>query len=225
MATSQQKLEALALEQGSQEWLDYKVGKVSASRIADITAKLRNGVAGASRATYLGELIAERLTGISYGSYSTPAMQWGTEHEPMARAAYQFRALMPVTRVGCILHPDIDNALCSPDGLIGSDGMVEFKCPNTSTHCDFLLGAEIPGRYLQQMQWQLACAQRQWVDYVSFDPRLPEHLQLWVQRVPRDDRLIVALQVEVMGFLHDLELRLQALAKIQGDIRDRNSRS
>src|SRR5262252_11222864 len=192
---------ALALEQNSEEWLQYKVGKVGASRICDITAKLRNGMAGASRATYMGELIAERMTGTAADSYKSAAMQWGNDMEPLARSNYQFRKMCLVQRVGCVLHPLIDGALCSPDGLIEPNGMVEFKCPNTSTHCDFVLGAEIPSRYLQQMQWQMACTGRVWVDYVSFDPRLPEHLRMWTQRVPRDNKMIELLETEVAGFV------------------------
>lgn|SRR5262245_19262805 len=216
MVSEDERAYALALEQGSPEWLDYKVGKVGGSKISDITAKLRNGMAAGARATYLGELIAERLTGVSADTYKTktPAMQWGTDTEPMARNAYQFRTMELVERVGCILHPVIDGALCSPDGLVGTQGMVEIKCPNTSTHVDFVLGAEIPSRYLQQCMWQMACTGREWVDYVSFDPRLPEHLRLWVQRVPRDEKLIDLLEGEVMGFLRELEIRLSALSTI-----------
>jgi putative phage-type endonuclease len=214
MLTNDDKAYALALEQNSPEWLEFKIGMVSASRIADITAKLRNGTAGASRATYMGELIAERLTGVATDSYKSAPMQWGNDVEPMARSTYQFRTLSLVRRVGCILHPTIENALCSPDGLVGRDGVVEFKCPNTSTHVDFILGAPIPDRYVQQMQWQLACTGRGYVDYVSFDPRLPEHLRYWSKRVERDDKRIGQLEAEVVDFLRDLETRLAALRKI-----------
>jgi putative phage-type endonuclease len=216
MATKREKEYALALEQGSPEWHEFKVGKVGASKIADITAKLRGGTYGASRATYLGELIAERLTGVAADGFKSPAMQWGSDTEPMARAAYQFRTLSPVARVGCVLHPKIEDALCSPDGLIGSDGLVELKCPNTSTHCDFMLGAAIPDRYIQQVQWQLACTGRIWCDYASFDPRLPEDLRLWVHRIERDDNRIEELEDEVKGFLRDLELRLKDLGNLRG---------
>jgi len=215
MITEEERAYALALEQNTPEWLQYKVGKVSASKISDITAKLRNGIPSASRATYLGELIAERLTEVRTDNVRvTPAMEWGTAMEPVARKAYQFHAMALVQRVGCVLHPFIDGALCSPDGLLAPNGMVEIKCPNTNTHVDFVLGAAIPSRYLQQMQWQLACTGRQWVDYVSFDPRLPEHLRLWVQRVPRDNEMIDLLEWEVKSFLYDLEQRLAALGKI-----------
>lgn len=206
---------ALALEQGSPEWLEYKVGKVGASKIADITATLRDGRYGASRATYRGELIAERLTGVSADSYKSPAMQWGNDCEPLARNAYQFDQMVAVTRVGCILHPLIEGALCSPDGLVGNDGLVEIKCPLTSTHVDFMLGAKINDRYIQQMQWQMACTGRQWCDYVSFDPRLPADLRLWIERVERDNERIEDIEREVQGFLQDLAHHLAALDKLR----------
>jgi predicted phage-related endonuclease len=215
MADADHAAYARSLEQGSAQWLEFKVGKVGASRVSEITAKLRDGRPGASRATYLGELIAERLTGTSSETYKSAAMQWGNDVEPLARSNYQFRNMCLVERVGCILHPAINGALCSPDGLVGAEGMVEFKCPNTSTHCDFILGAEIPGKYLQQMQWQMACAGRQWVDYVSFDPRLPERLRMWVQRVPRDGKMIELLESEVKAFLRDLEVRIRALSQVR----------
>jgi len=206
---------ALALEQGSAEWLDYKIGKIGASKIADVTAKLRSGGYGASRATYRGELIAERLTGVASESFKTPAMQWGNEHEAMARSTYQFRTMHLVERVGCVLHPEIEDTLCSPDGLVGSDGLIEIKCPLTATHIDFVLGAKIPERYLLQMQWQLACTHRDWCDYVSFDPRLPDDLRFWCERIPRDDKLIKMLTDEVKGFVLELEAHIEALRKLR----------
>jgi predicted phage-related endonuclease len=206
---------ALALEQGSPEWLEFKIGKVGASKIADITAKLRDGRYGASRATYLGELIAEQLTGVAADSYKSAAMQWGNDCEPLARSTYQFRRMVAIERVGCVLHPLIEGTLCSPDGLIAGDGMVEFKCPNTNTHVDFILGAAIPDRYLQQMQWQMACTGRLWCDYVSFDPRLPEDLRMWVERVERDNKRIGQLEAEVQGFLQDLAHQITSLNKLR----------
>jgi putative phage-type endonuclease len=203
---------ALALEQGSPEWLAFKCGRVGASRIADITAKLKNGTSGASRAAYQGELIAERLTGIPANGYTNAAMQWGTECEPLARARYQFETLSVVARVGVVIHPKLDMALASPDGLVGADGLVEIKCPHvTNNHIEALLGASVPGKYQQQMQWQMACTGRAWCDYVSFDPRMPEHMQIHVQRLERDDAVIATLEAEVEEFLEEIEERLATL--------------
>lgn len=205
---------ALTLEQGSEDWLQFRVGKVSASRIADITAKLRNGASGASRAAYLGEIVCERLTGQPASNYTNAAMEWGTQHEPMARAAYQLDRLRSVKRVGCVLHPVIPDAIASPDGLIDDDGLCEIKCPAvTNNHIELLLGGPISDRYMQQMQWQLACTSRHWCDFISFDPRMPEPMQLWVKRIERDDLRLSILEQEVRAFLDEVEDRLARLVE------------
>lgn len=196
--------------QGSDEWKAARLGKVTASRVADVVAKTKTGW-GASRKNYLAELVAERLTGVPAESYSNAAMQWGTDTEPQARAAYQFFHDAEVTEVGFIDHPGISMTGASPDGLVGSNGMIEVKCPNTATHIDTLLAKVVPAKYLPQMQWQMACTGRQWVDYVSFDPRMPEHLRLFCKRVPRDNKYIAELELEVNAFLTELDATIKAL--------------
>jgi len=205
---------ALNLEQGSPEWLAFKCGKVSASRIADITARLRNGDPAASRLTYMGQLIAERLTGVPAETYSNAAMEWGRLWEPVARAAYQFERLCTVEQVGIVLHPEIPGSLASPDGLIGDDGLVEIKCPQTGTHIETVLSRTIPGRYQQQMQWQLACTGRSWCDFVSYDPRMPEHMRIWIKRLERDAQRISQLELEVASFLDDMVERIRDLQNV-----------
>src|SRR5262245_21156358 len=203
---------ALALEQGSPEWLAFKVGRVGASKVSDITAKLRNGASGASRANYLGDIITERLTGVPADTYCNEAMQWGTATEPAARAAYQFERLIKVERVGCVVHPHIPMTLASPDGLIGSDGLCEIKCPHRAiNHINLLRGGPIADAYLQQIMWQLGCTGRAWCDFISYHPKLPEPMQLWVKRIPRDDERIAQLESEVCAFLDDVE---EALADL-----------
>src|SRR5262245_43511454 len=195
---------ALGLEQGSAEWLDYKIGKVGASKIADVTAKLRSGGYGASRATYRGELIAERLTGVASESFKTPAMQWGTEHEAMARSAYQFRTMHLVERVGCVLHPEIEETLCSPDGLVGGDGLIELKCPVTAAHIEFVRGAKSPERDWGQMGGAVAARRGGSCGSPSFAPRLADGMRKWVQRLRRDDEITCVLEVEVTGCVCEL---------------------
>lgn len=189
--------------QRGDEWRSYRCGRVTASRIADLMATTRSGPA-ASRKNYLAELVAERLTGFAVEGYSNAAMQWGTDQEPTARAAYEFVSDVDVTEVGFIDHPHIKMAGCSPDGLVGEDGMVEIKCPNTATHIDTLLRGEVEGKYLKQVQFQLACTGRAWCDFVSFDPRLPAEMQLWVRRIPRDDSAIDEIEDAVAAFLKEL---------------------
>lgn len=193
--------------QGSEEWKQLRLGKVTASRVADAIAKTKTGW-GASRANYMAELIAERLTGVAAESYTNQAMQWGTEKEPEARAAYEFRSDKEVVEVAFIPHPIILESGCSPDGLVGDDGLVEFKCPNTATHIDTLLGEPIPAKYITQMSWQMACTGRKWCDWVSYDPRMPESMRLYIARIERDDVLIASLEKEVIAFLSELDLKL-----------------
>ncbi len=197
--------------QGSPEWHKARAGRVTASKIADLTARTKTGFS-TSRANYMADLIAERLTGAVAEGFTNAAMQWGTEKEPEARAAYAFFIDADVKEIGFVIHPTIDASGCSPDGLVGSDGMVEIKCPNTATHLDTLLGGTVPEKYLKQMQWQMRCCDRAWCDFVSYDPRLPARMQLFVQRVPRDDAMLAEIEREVMAFLAEMEAKLAALA-------------
>lgn len=202
------------LIQGSPEWLAARCGKVTASRVADVVAKTKTGW-GASRANYMAELIAERLTGQPAESFTNAAMKWGTETEPLARAAYEFFRDQTVRQVGLVPHPTIPQSAASPDGLVGDDGLVEIKCPNTATHIDTLLGQTVPGKYITQIQWQLACTERQWCDFASFDPRMPAHLSLFVKRVFRDDKAIAELEQAVTEFLTELGDKVAALDALE----------
>lgn len=201
--------------QGSEAWKKIRLGKVTASRVADVVAKTKSGW-GASRANYLAELIAERLTGENAATFSNAAMQWGTDKEPDARAAYAFRTDVDVLEVGFLEHPTIAMTGASPDGLVGEDGLVELKCPNTANHIDTLLDQAVPGKYLTQMQWQMACSGRQWCDFVSFDPRLPESMRLFIQRIPRDNERVAELEREVQVFLRELDGKVAALTAKYG---------
>lgn len=202
-------------EQGTQDWMQERVGCATASRIADIVAKTKTGPA-ASRANYMAQLVAERLTGVPGESYTNPAMQWGIDKEPEARSTYEFLTDNAVEQVGFILHPAIAMSGASPDGLVGSDGLIEIKCPNTATHLDTLLGSEIADKYIVQMQWQMACTGRAWVDWVSYDPRLPPAMALFVNRVQRDPARIAELEAAVRAFLKEIDAKLAALSKAYG---------
>lgn len=192
------------LAQGSPEWFAARLGKVTASRIADVVARTKSGW-GASRANYMSALVCERLTGVKEETYVNAAMQWGTDHEPEARAAYEFLTGNAVELVGFVDHPKIPMSGASPDGHIGEDGSLEIKCPNTATHIEFLLEQSIPQKYMLQMQWQLACSGRQWADFVSYDPRMPEGLRMFKKRVMRDSALIPTLEKDVTAFLAELD--------------------
>lgn len=198
------------LEQGTAAWRLARCGSLGASQVADALARTKTGW-GASRANVLGQLVAERLTGTPIETYSNAAMQRGNEVEPEARAAYQFERGILVASVGIIKHPTIVGTHASPDGLVGPDGLVEIKCPNISTHIDTLLGQSVAGKYMTQMQWQMACTGRAWCDFASFDPRMPEAMRLFVRRVPRDDKIIAELECAVVEFLGELDAKVAAL--------------
>jgi putative phage-type endonuclease len=201
------------MDQGSPEWHAARCGKVTASRVADVVAKTKTGW-GASRANYMAELIAERLTGAPAERFTNAAMQWGTDKEPEARDLYSFMTDAEVVQVGFVPHPSIAMSGASPDGLIGDDGLVEIKCPNTATHIDTLLGAAGASKYQTQMQWQMACTGRQWCDFVSYDPRLPDSMRLFVTRIVRDDDLIASLEKDVVEFLAELDAKVASLTAL-----------
>jgi len=192
------------IEQGTPEWLQERCGKVTASRIADLMATTRSGW-GASRANYAAQLIAERLTNCVAPSFTNAAMIHGTETEPEARRAYEFFVDRDVQQVGFAPHPKIEMAGASPDGLVGDDGLLELKCPLTATHIDTLLNGAIPDKYIKQMQFQMACTQRQWCDFASYDNRLPERMRLFVKRVERDDQAITEIEAAVRQFLTEID--------------------
>ncbi len=202
--------------QGSDQWKDLRRGKVTASRVADVIAKTKSGYS-TSRANYMAQLIAERLTGVTAEAYTNAAMQHGTETEPEARAAYEFYQGVTVTEVPFVAHPKIDQAGASPDGLVDADGLVEIKCPNTATHLETLLGQAVPGKYVTQMQFQMACTGRQWCDFVSYDPRMPENMRLFIKRVNRDDKFISELESEIASFLLEMAVKLSELNSLYGE--------
>ena len=200
------------MEQRTDDWYAARLGKVTASRVADVIAKTKTGYS-ASRENYMADLIVERLTGQKASTFTNAAMERGVEQEPHARAAYSARTGELAEEVGFIDHPAIPMSGASPDGLV-ADGLVEFKCPNTSTHLDTLLADEVPVRYVTQMQWQMACTGRQWCDFVSFDDRLPTHLQMFVKRVQRDDKRIAELETEVRKFLAEVDEKVTKLQEL-----------
>jgi putative phage-type endonuclease len=195
------------MEQGTEEWRRARCGKVTASRVSDVLAKVKSGPS-ASRKNYMAELLIERLTGVPNEGFFSKEMDWGKKHEAAARELYEFRTGNLIDTVGMIDHPLIPMAGASPDGIIGADGLGEFKCPNTATHLETILGKSIPKDYADQMQWQMACTGRRWCDFVSYDPRMPEEMRLHIQRVERDEAKIREIEAEVRGFLIELDAKV-----------------
>jgi predicted phage-related endonuclease len=192
------------LIQGTPDWFAARLGKATGSRIADVVTKLKSGAYSAARAKYATELLCERLTGVTLETYCSRDMQWGKDQEGPARGAYSRRTGAEVFQIGFVDHAEIAMSGCSPDGLIGDDGMIQIKCPTTPTHIATLEARAVPPEYMPQIQWEMACTGRLWSDFVSFDPRLPPDLDMIVIRVERDDSMILDLEAEVTGFLTDL---------------------
>ena len=202
------------MEQRTEEWFAARLGKVTASRVADVIAKTKSGYS-TSRDNYMAQLVCERLTGQKGESFTNAAMAHGVDTEPLARSAYEAFADLMVEEIGFVQHPKIEQAGASPDGLVGLFGMLEIKCPNTATHIDTLLSQTVPTKYITQMQWQMACCQRQWCDFVSFDPRLPQDLQLFVKRVEFDAPYVATLEEEVIKFLKEVDEKVNKLNNLK----------
>jgi putative phage-type endonuclease len=195
-------IERDCMEQRTEEWFAARLGKVTASRVADVLAKIKSGES-ASRKNYKMELVVQRLTSKAGESFTNAAMEWGTEQEPFARMAYEAHTGTFVKEEGFVDHPTIEGFGCSPDGIVG-EGLIEIKCPNTANHIETVLENKAPSKYIPQMQCQMACTGAKWCDFVSFDPRVPEDLQLFVVRVERDQEYIDSMEVEVKQFLSEV---------------------
>lgn len=201
------------IEQGSPEWHAMRCGKVTASKIADMLAKTKTGW-GASRANYKAQLVAERLTGVVADGYTNAAMEWGKEKEAEARSAYAFHINADVELVDFVAHPTIALSGASPDGRVGKEGLVEIKCPNTATHIEWLLGGTVPAKYELQMLWQMACDQRDWCDFVSYDPRMPDEMRLFVRRLNRDIERLASVTDAVLHFLCEVDETVNSLVRL-----------
>jgi len=200
----------VAVQQGTPEWFQMRLGKVTASRVADILAKTKTGPS-ASRQNYLIELAIQRTTGIIQESYSNSAMEWGTQTEPQARVAYEVTTNNFVDKVAFIDHPSIKWFGCSPDGLVSDRGLLEIKCPNSATHWEYFKSKKPPQKYFIQMQAQIAVTNKDWCDFVSFDPRMPDRSQLLIVRVDRDEAFIAEMEAEIKKFLDEVEVEVNLM--------------
>lgn len=200
------------MQQGSEEWFAARCGKATASQFRAILATIKSGEA-AERRNYRAALIVERLTGKADIGFTSEAMRWGTEQEPFARIAYMAKTGAVVEEAGFILHPEI-NAGASPDGLIGEDGGLEIKCPSKATHLSTLQSGVMPTEHTPQVQGAMWITGRKWWDFVSYHPEFPDHLQLFVKRVQRDDDYIRDLEAKVRAFLAEVDAEVESLSKL-----------
>ena len=203
-------MKVLSMPQGSPEWLAARAGKVTASRISDVMASKTT----AAYRDYRAQIVAEILTGQPQESgFTNAAMQWGTDQEKFARVEYELACDWTVDEIGIVLHPTIERGAASPDGLVSTNGLVEIKCPKTATHLQTLIDKKQPRQYKNQMLWQMACTGREWCDFVSYDPRLPEDLQLFVHRFDRDEKRIAEIEAAVKQFLSEVNEMIDNIRK------------
>lgn len=190
--------------QGSEEWIEARIGLATGSKFKVLQAKASKGstVRGKTSKDYMKQLAAERLTGLPCVSYKDANMDWGTDNEAGARVVYQAIYGVTVDEVGFVQLDD--NVGVSPDGLVGDDGMIEIKCPKTTTHIDTILRNKVPAEYIPQIQGNMWVCDRQWCDFISFDPRM-KSTRIWVIRVERDQKYIDNLKREVIGFVLELK--------------------
>lgn len=202
------------IEQGSEEWFQSRLGKVTASRVYDVMTKTKSGY-GAARKNYMMELLCQRLTGNREEGFTSSAMQRGNDLEPMARGRYEIENDVLVIEEALIDHKTIKGFAASPDGMVGDKGLLEIKCPNTATHIEFIRTGKISARYQSQMTAQMLCIGRDWCDFVSFDDRLPEALQYKCVRYELEKPFADAMVREVAKFLTELsefEIEMQEKA-------------
>lgn len=198
------------MHQQTDAWREERLGHCTASRMGDVLAAIKSGEAAARR-NYRMQLVVERLTGVPHDSFQSPAMLAGIENEPLARMAYEVHSQEFVEQVGFVKHPSIKWFGASPDGFVGDDGLLEIKCPLTATHIDYLLAGGVPSDYRPQLLAQLACTGRKWVDFVSYDPKLPDNMRLFVVRLERNDIEIEGIERNAKAFLAEVETMLTKL--------------
>lgn len=208
-------MQQLTSNQRDDEWFEARTGVATASRFADIMAKGRNGNELAGRKNYRAQLVTERLTNNREEMRTSAAMDWGTDYEDVARLRYELKTGNSVTEGGFYKHDKLE-AGASPDGFIDEDGLIEIKCPNTNTHIETLKRQDIPKQYYWQVMGQMWITGRQWCDFVSFDPRLPEQAQLFITRIDRDDNAIKMLVDEITGFLREVEAEVKFIENYKG---------
>jgi len=202
----------MSAPQGTPEWRLERAGKATASCFDKVMAKIKVGEA-TSRIKYRLQLATERLTGNPVDGYQNAVMLRGIETQPEATMAYEALRGVLVEEVGFVSHPSIQGCGASPDGLVGDEGMVEIKCPESTTHLTSMEAGGLPSEHVAQVQGQMAVCGRKWVDFVSYDPRFPSGLQLFVVRVPRDDAYIAELEKEIRVFLAGVDAMVERLLK------------
>lgn len=210
------------IEQGSPEWMELRCGKITGSRIANVMSWLKkpdkegNKIEAADRKAYRLQIITERLTGTTENKFKNKNMERGTELEPYAREAYEFHTGSIVEQIAFVDHPIIAMSGASPDGLVDANGLIEIKCPQRETHCEYMIDDKVPSEYMPQMAWQKLCTGRDWIDFVSYCPEMPAHLQLFVKRYVPEQDYLMEIEHEVIKFnleVDEILIKLLELGK------------
>lgn len=181
----------LTASQNNSDWLNSRAGKITASRAKDVIAySKRDGKPLQSRTDYAGDIFAELFTGEPRAQVRAAPLDWGHDVEAAARAAYEATTGEIVEIVGFALHSTLDYIGASSDGLVGESGQLQIKCPyNPFVHATTWRSG-MPDEHMPQIQFELWVTGRAWSDFVSYDPRMPEHRRLYIQRISRDEKLI-----------------------------------
>lgn len=192
------------------DWDNDRIGRITGSRFKDVVAFGKNGKPLKARSDYIGELVTELLTGQANSPHA-PSMTWGVDVEPAAKAAYEAKYGVILEEPDFVIHPDIPYIGVSPDGLVNKDGGTEFKCPyNSKVHIDTVING-MPDEHIPQVQGNIWVNDRKWWDFCSFDPRMPKHLRLYVQRVYRDDDYIKDLRSKCQSLWDEVQEIIQRL--------------
>ncbi len=188
------------------DWLAARAGKLTASRMADAMDFLKNGQSSQRRSDLMRDLLAERMTGESVRHFVNDAMQWGLEKECDAKAAYEALTGEFVAECGLYDHPEIDMFAATPDGLLGSDGLIETKCPTTPKFVRWVLAGTVPEEHKPQMAAQLLCTGRKWVEFVAYDPRVKHHARrLFIRRFEPEPSYLIKVEQSALVFLAEVE--------------------
>lgn len=199
--------------QRTDTWHADRCGHVTASKFGDVIAIGKSGKPLKARDDYLMQIVTERLTGEQNEGPDSYSLRWGKEAEPFARAAFEAETGLIVVESAFVRHPKIEWVGCSPDGLIGKDSGYESKCPKDSRVHLATIRDGMPEEHKAQVQGCMWVTGRTTWEFISFDPRMPEHLRLYRETIKRDEKFIQHLEAEILKFLGEVEAQLQNFRK------------
>lgn len=202
------------MTQGTDEWRALRAGKITASRACDVLAfGKRDGKPLQARRDYVGDIVGEILTGEPKAQVRARPLDWGHDVEAAARAAYEADTGAIVELADFLPHPLVHYAGCSPDGLVGTCGQIEIKCPSNPAVHAMTLRDGMPAEHVPQIQFEMWVTGRAWCDFVSYDPRMPEHARLYIQRIERDQAFIDGLAVACESMWAEVQEMLEIIGR------------